>query len=157
MSLETQRWVWSLDLPPSTKLVAVALAHFAHPDGSGARPSLSTLSQMTCLNPRSVSRHLTFLREQNVIDVEKNAGRGRATSYYFDPVKRTTLVSTFTEKGRQIEHKRTTLVTQKDDTGVVLVVKSIEKNKSNDEMKRGGQPEAMRECLTAIRQNLGVI
>jgi len=77
--------VWSLDLPPTTKYVAVALADHAHDDGLEARPSQDYLSRKTGISVRHVRRCLHDLVERRVIYVERPAARGRCTVYGFTP------------------------------------------------------------------------
>lgn len=52
---------------PVSKLVLIALANHARPDGSSAFPSVSTICRYTCLSERSVRQHLDNLEKQGVI------------------------------------------------------------------------------------------
>lgn len=69
MSVEAIAWVLN-HAPvesPVSKLVLVALANHAHPDGSAAFPSVSTICRYTCLSERSVRQHLDNLEQRGVI------------------------------------------------------------------------------------------
>ena len=69
MSVEAIAWVLN-HAPvesPVSKLVLVALANHAHPDGSAAFPSVSTICRYTCLSERSVRQHLDNLEAQGII------------------------------------------------------------------------------------------
>lgn len=69
MSVEAIAWVLN-HAPvesPVSKLVLVALANHAHPDGSASFPSVSTICRYTCLSERSVRQHLDSLEKLGVI------------------------------------------------------------------------------------------
>jgi hypothetical protein len=69
MSVEAIAWVLN-HAPvesPVSKLVLVALANHAHPDGSAAFPSVATICRYTCLSERSVRQHLDNLEGQGII------------------------------------------------------------------------------------------
>lgn len=83
MAINVQNWVWSLDLPPHLKYVAIALADHARPDGSQARPSQAALARKTGLTDRSVRRALHELCERGVIEKVKKGRTGSATNYTF--------------------------------------------------------------------------
>lgn len=83
MAINVQNYVWSLDLPPHLKYVAIALADHARPDGSNARPSQQTLAEKTGLTDRSVRRALHELCERGVIAKVKKGRTGSATNYSF--------------------------------------------------------------------------
>jgi hypothetical protein len=52
---------------PTSKLVLLALANHARPDGSTAFPSVKTICKYTCLSERSVRTHLDKLEQDGVI------------------------------------------------------------------------------------------
>lgn len=64
---------WALDarrtgtLSPDARLVLVALADYADPDGRGAFPAKTTLAERLGITPRAVQRHLATLREDGLI------------------------------------------------------------------------------------------
>ena len=69
MSVEAIAWVLN-HAPvesPVSKLVLVALANHAHPDGSAAFPSVATICRYTCLSERSVRQHLDNLEALGII------------------------------------------------------------------------------------------
>lgn len=69
MSVEAIAWVLN-HAPvesPVSKLVLVALANHAHPDGSAAFPSVATICRYTCLSERSVRQHLDSLEKHGII------------------------------------------------------------------------------------------
>lgn len=70
MSVEAIAWVLN-HAPvssPVSKLVLVALANHARPDGSAAFPSVGTICRYTCLSERSVRQHLDSLEAKGVIE-----------------------------------------------------------------------------------------
>jgi len=83
MSVRVQTYVWQLELQPSHKLVAIALADHCHDDGSEARPSQALLAAKTGLSDRHVRRILRDLVELGVISVQRAPGAHRATCYRF--------------------------------------------------------------------------
>ena len=69
MSIEAIAWALN-EAPvknPTTKLVLIALANHARPDGSSAFPSVKTICRYTCLSERSVRTHLDNLEAQGII------------------------------------------------------------------------------------------
>lgn len=52
---------------PTSKLVLIALANHARPDGSAAFPSVETISRYTCLSERAIRHHLDALEADGVI------------------------------------------------------------------------------------------
>lgn len=84
MSVRVQTYVWQLDLPPSQKLVAIALADHCHDDGSEARPSQALLSRKTGLDTRSIRRILHALQAAGVITLARQARQNRANCYSFN-------------------------------------------------------------------------
>lgn len=74
---------WSLYLPglePTTRVVLVLLADMSRPDGR-CWPSLDLLGKVTGLTERSIRRHVQWLRDARLLDVEPRfTGDGRQTS-----------------------------------------------------------------------------
>lgn len=69
MSVEAIAWVLN-HAPvksPVSKLVLVALANHARPDGSSAFPSVATICRYTCLSERSVRQHLDALEKSGIL------------------------------------------------------------------------------------------
>lgn len=69
MSVEAIAWVLN-HAPvksPVSKLVLVALANHARPDGSAAFPSVATICRYTCLSERSVRQHLEALEKAGIL------------------------------------------------------------------------------------------
>lgn len=64
--------VWEMDLPPSERLVLIALFRFA-PD---IRPSHSKISEMTGLSVERVRKIVKSLREKGLIDSEQGPNYG---------------------------------------------------------------------------------
>jgi len=54
MSIDALKWAWSLDIPPTQKLVLGAYADHAAPDGSRVFPSIATIVKKTGLSRRWV-------------------------------------------------------------------------------------------------------
>lgn len=69
MSVEAISWALNLAPvdSPTSKLVLIALANHARPDGTAAFPSVETISRYTCLSERAIRHHLDLLEEQGVI------------------------------------------------------------------------------------------
>lgn len=70
-------------LPPSDKLVLLALADHAHDDGTSAKPGIAHLAWKTDLSERTVQRCLKNLEEAGLITPTAHAegGRGYVTEY----------------------------------------------------------------------------
>ena len=83
MSVRVQTYVWELQLPPTLKLVAIALADHCHDDGSEARPSQALLCAKTGLSESSVRRALNSLLEAQIVVLERPSGQHRANVYRF--------------------------------------------------------------------------
>ena len=69
MSVEAISWALN-DAPitnPTSKLVLIALANHARPNGSTAFPSVKTICRYTCLSERSVRTHLDKLEADGII------------------------------------------------------------------------------------------
>lgn len=70
MSVEAISWVLN-HAPvenPTSKLVLIALANHARPDGSAAFPSVGTIERYTCLSERAIRQHLASLEESGIIE-----------------------------------------------------------------------------------------
>lgn len=69
MSVEAISWALNLApvTSPTSKLVLIALANHARPDGTAAFPSVETISRYTCLSERAIRHHLDALEEAGVI------------------------------------------------------------------------------------------
>ena len=87
MSINVQNYVWSLDLKPSLKYVAIALADHAHEDGQEARPSQDFLATIRGFSVRYVRMCLKELLVMGVIKIVRPARNGRCTVYAFIPPK----------------------------------------------------------------------
>ena len=90
MSVKVMGLLWDLDLPPSDKLVALALADHADHDGNRAYPSVPMLAYKVGLGTTQTRAHLRALEGMGVI-VRVNlgkggqrGGRGIPTEYRFD-------------------------------------------------------------------------
>jgi DNA-binding transcriptional MocR family regulator len=83
MSAYVQNFVWSLDLPPFDKLVAIALADHARHDGTNAYPSQNTLARKTGLSIHTVRRSLTLLRASEVIVMTRQHNQRNSRCYVF--------------------------------------------------------------------------
>jgi len=85
MAINVQNYVWTLDLKPSVKYVAIALADHAHVTGEEARPSQEYLAAKTGFGIRHVRTCLKELLDLGVIRIERPARNGRCTVYAFNP------------------------------------------------------------------------
>lgn len=69
MSVEAISWALN-SAPvhsPTSKLVLIALANHARPDGTAAFPSVETIARYTCLSERAIRQHLDQLEREGVI------------------------------------------------------------------------------------------
>lgn len=73
MSVKVMGAVFEMNLPPSEKVVALALADHAHDDGTEARPGLERLAIKTSLSKRQVQRVLKELLAKGVLSVQRPA------------------------------------------------------------------------------------
>jgi len=155
MSIYVQNYVWSLDLAPTTKYVAVALADHAHDDGHEARPSQEFLSEKTGLSVRHVRRCLRELVDLGVIRVERPAGRGRCTVYYFPgppdgygrtprPVKE--------KDGRTSGPFGRTSATQWADSHDPLTIKNPDIKQTTDDSSENARVVALQNIRQTLRQ-----
>ena len=69
MSTEAMSWALnnSAVRNPTSKLVLIALANHARPDGTASFPSISTMQRYTCLSDRAIQKHLRELEKDGVI------------------------------------------------------------------------------------------
>lgn len=136
MSINVQNYVWSLDLAPTTKYVAIALADHAHDDGFEARPSQDYLARKTGLSIRHVRRCLRELLDLGVIRVERPAARGRCTVYSFPlppgEIRRTVRPVRDTD-GRTSESNGRTSTTEWADSHAPLIIRNPNDKEASDE------------------------
>jgi hypothetical protein len=83
MSIKVQTYIWRIPMPPTAKLVAIALADHAHDDGTEARPSQALLIEKTGLSKGSIRRAIGYLLEQGIIYLDRPAAQHRANVYGF--------------------------------------------------------------------------
>jgi hypothetical protein len=75
MTWRQQPAIWQVsDLPPTAKLVLLALAFFSNARGGGAYPAQATLATMCCVSIPTIKRALRTLRDRQLIELE---GKGR--------------------------------------------------------------------------------
>lgn len=79
MSYQAERWAWGLPVPPTSKLVLLALASHADEEGR-CWPSVSRLASMTGLSERAVTKSLAALEHTGLFTRER--GNGRNPSRY---------------------------------------------------------------------------
>ena len=84
MSIKVMTRVFEMDLPPSEKVTALALADHAHDDGTEARPSVARLAVKTSLSARQVQRVLKSLVAKGVLEVQRQATNNHPVVYRFD-------------------------------------------------------------------------
>jgi len=82
MAIEVMVWVLEQDenITTSEKFVLLGIANHARPDGSGAFPSLDTLSRYTVLSVSTVQRSIKNLMTKGFIT--KDSGGGRKSNTY---------------------------------------------------------------------------
>ena len=74
MSIRIMAQVWELDLPPTDKLVLLAIADHASDDGTDSWPSMDTLARKASVSTRQVRRITRRLEEAGWITVELQDG-----------------------------------------------------------------------------------
>lgn len=80
MSYELVAKTWGVDVPPTQKLVLLALAHFA--DGEGrCFPKVETIVEHTGLSRRAVAGAIKALRDAGHIEVESGKLNGKHSTY----------------------------------------------------------------------------
>jgi hypothetical protein len=77
MSLKVMHWAWSLALPPTPKIILLALADEANDDGY-TFPSVAYLARKCSLGDRTVQRVLRKLTHDRYVCVEHRFRRDRA-------------------------------------------------------------------------------
>jgi len=77
MSLKVMHWAWSLALPPTPKIVLLALADEANDDGY-TFPSVTYLARKCSLGDRTVQRVLRRLTSDRYVSVEHRFRRDHA-------------------------------------------------------------------------------
>lgn len=85
MSLDATRWAWEQALPPSTKLVLLALAHCVNGKGKViCYPGQARLAEMCGLKERQVRNLLADLTSRGLIEIDSRPGdgHGRLTNIY---------------------------------------------------------------------------
>lgn len=73
-------WAWEQDLPPTTKLVLLALAHAVnggYRSAWGCCPGQSRLAAECGISERQVIKHLQELKRRGLIEITPRAGDGR--------------------------------------------------------------------------------
>lgn len=75
MAVEVMAWAFEQQLDsPAKKLLLLAIANHASPDGTNAWPSIATLARKTGISARHVRRLLRELEEEGWIATERQAG-----------------------------------------------------------------------------------
>ena len=69
MSVKAMTWAWEQNVPPSTKVVLMALADHADDDGA-CFPGLKTVGHKCRMQKRTVQHHLAVLRNQGLVTVK---------------------------------------------------------------------------------------
>ena len=83
MSIRVQAYVWRIVMPPTVKLVAIALADHEHDDGTEARPSQTHLAEKTGLSTQSIRRALGWLMDHGVVELMRASTQHRANVFRF--------------------------------------------------------------------------
>jgi DNA-binding MarR family transcriptional regulator len=136
VSMELMIWAFKQDVPPSPKLVLLALADHANGATGLCIPGQNTLAQQCNMSVRSVQRHLDTLEELGFIARQtrmRGEGRGRTSDrYYLGPTRQ----------------NETTNLTNQDDQPDNVVVAEPEENRKRtfraptSSMTADWQPEA---------------
>lgn len=81
---EWERALLGWDLPPSTKLVALAMATRANQDGTSIRPAQAQVARDTGLGVRAVRKHLAVLRDELCVFERTHRGSSTGRANYAD-------------------------------------------------------------------------
>ena len=153
MSVDVMGAVFKVPLPPSEKLVALALADHAHDDGTEARPGMASLALKTTLSKRQVQRVLKSLVQKGVIEEYKASTYTTPAWYRFILDRHGNLanfsgslpVDKLSTGYRHPGSKGVTPMTSPVDTGVTLIVKNHHRN--NARAKESVQPPLLDESI----------
>jgi hypothetical protein len=83
MSIAVMTAVFKVNLPPSEKVVALALADHAHDDGTEARPGVASLAVKCSLSERQVQRVLKILLAKRILSIQRYATKTTPVCYRF--------------------------------------------------------------------------
>lgn len=99
MSIKLMTEVWELDLSQTRKLIFLAYADYANDDGV-CWPSNETIAEKTGVSKRTVTRHVSELKEQGYMEVIEEGGGRSSTNKVRVMPKKGDIVSGFRdEKG----------------------------------------------------------
>ncbi len=129
MSIKCMNWAWSIQLPPTTKLVLMSLADNAN-DSAECFPSVKYIAKRCCISKRSVQRVLKKLKQKNLIWIHRQMrknGSNQSNRYVLNlkcsygdnltpPKKRQALKQTRTDNPDDLSHDPATTTTRLDDT-----------------------------------------
>ena len=127
--------VFKVALPPSEKVVALAMADHAHDDGTEARMGLDSLALKCTLSRRQVQRVVKALLDKGVIEVQRKATPSTPVWYRFILNEHGNLLNL---PGRQIDTPQgghtgplgVTPMTDRGDTHVTQIIKNRHERKS---------------------------
>ena len=144
MSIRVMAKVWDIPLPPTVKLVALALADHCHDDGSEARPSRTRIATKCGISTRQVVRILRDLEARGIIEVERPSTANRPTVYRFTTGD--VGVTPATKRGDIGAGRGDVSDTPRGDVGVTLTI-------NNHHLEpRPRMSDEVREMLAAIRE-----
>lgn len=83
MSIYVQTYVWSLEIPPNDKLVALALGDYADDNGTNVYPSRSTLARKTGYSINTVRKAMKRLEGHEIIVLTRSENQRRSRCYAF--------------------------------------------------------------------------
>ena len=137
MSVKMMALVFEMDLPPSEKVTALALADHAHDDGTEARPGLESLAVKTSLSKRQVQRILKLLLVKGVLAVQRPATGTKPAVYMFVNRGVDKLSTGDTDGSLGV-----TSGASRVDTGVTRTIKEPSMNLSSSEVASDPRPES---------------
>lgn len=147
--------VWKTDLAPHLKYVAIAMADYAHDDGTEARPAQATLATKTGLSERQVRRTLSDLVNLGVLRVQRPAGRSKPTTYAFVMAVVHDLSSGFIDRSyRPLDRSSATVKPAVHDRLTIRTVIET-KQPSSKEQIEVADAEAVKEFIKLSREALG--
>lgn len=76
MSVKMMSIIWEMDLPPTDKLVLLAVADWARDDGSYCWPSISTIAKKSGVSERTVQRTLRAAEQAGHLTRIEDRGKG---------------------------------------------------------------------------------
>jgi hypothetical protein len=139
-------WVWEQSRAEGTdRLILLAIADYAHDDGTEAFPSVATLAEKAKVSERTVQRSIRSLVLLGELQVEQNAGRRGANVYTIRMGRQSDTPVNLTPPTESHPRQRdgVTPVTPRGDT---RVTRTISNHPTTPQPPASGGPRPKRHC-----------